>query len=133
MKNPFKKTAIVDTVINVGIGGAANVAMNYAFGKIDALASLGDTTKQAIKIAVGALAGTMTTNKYLRAAADGIATVGASELISGYLPVEETATEAPAGLPYGMIGRAGVKHLGNKAFKKKVAGVAATPSAFMDK
>ena len=128
MKNPFKKTAIVDTVINVGIGGAANVAMNYAFGKIDALASLGDTTKQAIKIAVGALAGTMTTNKYLRAAADGIATVGASELISGYLP-----TETVEGLPYGMIGRAGVKHLGNKAFKKKVAGVAATPSAFMDK
>ena len=128
MKNPFKKTAIVDTVINVGIGGAANVAMNYAFGKIDALASLGDTTKQAIKIAVGALAGTMTTNKYLRAAADGIATVGASELISGYLP-----TETVEGLPYGMIGRAGVKHLGNKAFKKRVAGVAATPSAFMDK
>ena len=132
MKNPFKKQAIVDTVINVGIGGAANVAMNYAFGKIDALASLGDTTKKAIKIAVGALAGTMTTNKYLRAAADGIATVGASELISDYLPVDE-ATEAPAGLPYGMIGRAGVRRLGNKAFRKKVAGVAATPSAFMDK
>lgn len=130
MKNPFKKSAIIDTVINVGVGGAANVAMNYAFGKIDALASLGDTTKQAIKIAVGALAGTMTTNKYLRAAADGIATVGASELISGYLPVGE---EGAAGLPYGMIGRAGVRRLGNKAFKKKVAGVAATPSAFMDK
>ena len=131
MKNPFKKTAIVDTVINVGIGGAANVAMNYAFGKIDALASLGDTTKQAIKIAVGALAGTMTNNKYLRAAADGIATVGASELISSYLPIDEVAPTT--GLPYGMIGRAGVKHLGNKAFKKRVAGVAATPSAFMDK
>lgn len=131
MKNPFKKQAIVDTVINVGIGGAANVAMNYAFSKIDALASLGDTTKKAIKIAVGALAGTMTTNKYLRAAADGIATVGASELISDYLPVEDA--EGAAGLPYGMIGRAGVRRLGNKAFKKKVAGVAATPSAFMDK
>ena len=129
MKNPFKKSAIIDTVINVGVGGAANVAMNYAFGKIDALASLGDTTKQAIKIAVGALAGTMTTNKYLRAAADGIATVGASELISGYLPIEEGA----AGLPYGMIGRTGVRRLGNKQFRKKVAGVAATPSAFMDK
>ena len=86
MKNPFKKSSIVDTVVNVGIGGAANVAVDYVFGSVDALATLGDTTKNAIKIAAGAIAGSMISNKYARAAADGIAVVGASNLIASYLP-----------------------------------------------
>ena len=108
----------MDTVVNVGVGGAANVAMDYAFAKVDALASLGGTTKKAIKIAVGAIGGAMTTNKYLRAAADGIATVGASELISSYIDTPAT-TE---GLPEGTIGR--VRHLGQRGFKRaKVAGM----------
>ena len=110
----------MDTVVNVGIGGAANVAMDYAFAKIDALASLGDTTKKAVKIAVGAIGGAMTTNKYLRAGLDGIATVGASELISSYIDTP-AATE---GLPEGTIGR--VRRLGQRGFKRaKIAGVGA--------
>ena len=121
MKNPFKKSAILDTVVNVGIGGAANVAMNYAFANIDALANLGDTTKKAVKIAVGAIGGAMTTNKYLRAGLDGIATVGASELISSYI---DEPTETPSGLPEGTIGR--VRRLGQRGFKRaKIAGVGA--------
>lgn len=108
----------MDTIVNVGVGGAANVAMDYAFAKIDALASLGDTTKKAVKIAVGAIGGAMTNNKYLRAAADGIATVGASELISDYI----TPTATTEGLPEGTIGR--IRRMGQRGFKRaKVAGV----------
>ena len=73
MKNPFKKSSIMDTVVNVGVGGAANVAVDYAWGKVDFLAGLGATTKNAIKIAGGAVLGSMVKNKYVRAAADGIA------------------------------------------------------------
>ena len=120
MKNPFKKSNIVDTLVNVGIGGAANVAMDYAFGQVDALASLGDTTKHIVKIAVGALGGSLTSNKYLRAAVDGIATVGASELVSSYLP-----TATPSGLPSGTIGRIARARLGQRGFARRarVAGV----------
>ena len=48
MKNPFKKQSIVDTLVNVGIGGAANVAVNYAFNRIDTLSTLTSTEKNAI-------------------------------------------------------------------------------------
>lgn len=117
MKNPFKKSSIIDTVVNVGVGGAANVAMDYAFGKVDFLASLGATTKNAVKVAAGALGGAMISNKYARAAFDGIAVVGASELISSLLPTSETT-----GLPEGTIGRV---RLGQRGFARRarVAGV----------
>lgn len=128
MKNPFKKSSIVDTLVNVGVGGAANVAMDYAFNSIDALASLGDTTKNAIKIAAGAIGGSMISNKYGRAALDGIAVVGVSNLIASYLP--SATTDTTSGLPEGMIGRLRV---GQKGFaRKRIAGVG-TPSALMSK
>lgn len=103
-KNLFKKSSIIDTVVNVGVGGAANVAFDYVVNQVDAIKSLGDTTVNAIKIAAGALVGSMVTNKVARAAADGVATVGAANLISG-LMADTTATEAASGLPYGTIGR----------------------------
>lgn len=129
MKNPFKKSSIVDTVVNVGVGGAANVAIDYVFGSVDALASLGDTTKNAIKIAAGALAGTMVKNKWARAAADGVAVVGASNLIASYLPTDAPATTE--GLPQGTIGRI---RLGQRGFRRAaVRGVAGSASSIMGK
>ncbi len=114
MKNPFKKSSIVDTIINVGVGGAANVAMDYARAQISTLASLEDTTYNAIKIAVGALGGSMSKNKYLRAAVDGIATVGAANLISGYI----TPDAAPAeGDPF--IGRL---RPGQRGYRRAIRG-----------
>lgn len=103
----------MDTVVNVGVGGAANVAIDYAVNQVDAVKSLGDTVINAGKIALGAVLGSMVSNKYLRAACDGVATVGVANLISGM--IEETA--APAGLPFGTIGR---PHLGNRAYKRVV-------------
>lgn len=129
MKNPFKKSSIVDTVVNVGIGGAANVAMDYVYANVDALASLGDTTKNAIKIAAGAVLGAMVSNKYARAAADGIATVGASNLIASYVTPEAEAPVTTEGLPSGTIGRI---RMGQRGFRRaRVAGVGNNPTAFM--
>lgn len=112
-KNLFKKQSIMDTVVNVGIGGAANVAVDYAVNQVESIKSLGDTAINAGKIVLGAVVGSMVGNKYLRAACDGVATVGVANLVSGL--IEETA--APAGLPFGTIGR---PRLGNQAYKRVV-------------
>lgn len=126
-KNPFKKQSIMDTVVNVGIGGAANVAIDYLVSQVDAVKSLGDTTINAAKVALGAVVGSMVSNKMLRAACDGVATVGVSNLVSGLL-----ADATPAsGMPYGTIGlpndTVGRIIPGNRAYRRahrKVSGVA---------
>lgn len=120
-KNPFKKQSIIDTVVNVGIGGAANVAIDYVVGQIDAIQSLGDTTINALKIATGAVVGSMVSDKFARAAADGVATVGVSNLIAG-LMADEPSPAPSSGLPYGTIGRV---RPGNRAYRRahKVSGV----------
>ena len=126
-KNPFKKQSIMDTVVNVGIGGAANVAIDYVVSQVEAIQSLCDTTINAAKIALGAVVGSMVSNKMLRAACDGVATVGVSNLVSGLL-----IDGAPAsGMPYGTIGlpkdTVGRIIPGNRAYRRahrKVSGVA---------
>ena len=120
-KNPFKKQSIIDTVVNVGIGGAANVAIDAVVGQFEAIQSLGDTTINALKIAAGAIVGSMVTDKFARAAADGVATVGVSNLIAG-LMADEPSPAPSSGLPYGTIGRV---RPGNRAYRRahKVSGV----------
>lgn len=129
-KNPFKKSSIMDTLTNVGIGGAANVAIDYIFDSVEALASVADY-KNYLKIAAGALGGSMVTNKYLRAAADGVAVVGVSNLIQDLMTTEESGNGNEGGegqqsgqgrLPEGTIGRP--MYLGQKGFKnmRKIAG-----------
>lgn len=133
MKNPFKKSSIIDTAINVGVGGAANAAMDYVFSQVEALASLEPMTKNIVKIVAGAVGGSMVSNKYVRAAADGVATVGVSNLIASYMSTEETTTPetaAPAGLAKGTIGRA--YRMGQRGFRK-VSGIAGEAGAFMAK
>lgn len=131
MKNPFKKSSIIDTVINVGIGGGANVAIDYLVDQVDMLKSVSSTYINAGKIVLGAFAGTMLKNKFARAAADGVATVGAANLVSGLI-TGDSATETPAttaGLAPGTIGRL---RLGNKAYRRGVRGVNGAAS-FMGK
>lgn len=120
-KNPFKKKSIIDTVLNVGIGGAANVAIDYVVDQVEALQSLGDTTINALKIAAGAVVGSMVSDKFARAAADGVATVGVSNLIAGLMAGEKTP-ESTGALPYGTI--AGRVIPGNRAYRRarKVSG-----------
>lgn len=122
MKNPFKKQSAIDTLINVGVGGAANVAVDYLINQVDFIKQWGDTTVNIIKIAGGAVVGSMVSNKYARLAADGVATVGVSNLISSFM--DEPSTEGAAGLPYGTIGRVrpGVAAY-KRARSRKVSGV----------
>ena len=120
MKNPFKKSSIIDTVVNVGIGGGANVAIDYLVDSVDMLKSLSSTYINAGKIVLGAFAGTMLKNKYARAAADGVATVGAANLVSSFITGSTATPEAAAGLPSGTIGRI---RLGNKNYRRGVRGV----------
>lgn len=146
MKNPFKLKNVISSATAIALGGAGNVAMDYAFKNISFLQTLGengsttpDTTKNAIKVAVGAVGGSLVPTKYgwLKSALDGTAIVGASELISSLINDTlpgEAPSEAPAGLPRGTIGRIsprrGVK-MGQKGFRK-VSGVAGnTASSFM--
>lgn len=129
MKNPFKKSSIIDTVVNVGIGGGANVAIDYLVDSVDMLKSLSSTYINAGKIVLGAFAGTMLKNKYARAAADGVATVGAANLVSGFITGSTATPEATAGLAPGTIGKL---HLGNKFYRRGVRGVAGAGS-FMGK
>ena len=128
MKNPFKKSSIVDTVLNVGIGGAANVAMDYVFSQfLSDQKWLTENVKNAIKIGAGAIGGSMVSGKaarYVRPALDGIATVGASNLISGLInDTDDETNKNTSGLPEGTIGRI---RLGQRGFARRarVAGVA---------
>lgn len=121
MKNPFKKSSIKDTVVAVGVGGAANVGFDYLYNLTGL--SLGETTKNAIKIAGGAILGSMVSSKIARAAADGIAVVGVSDLIASYVGGStSTATAVTTGLPEGTIGKI---RLGQRGFRRaRVAGLA---------
>mgnify|MGYP007069915708 CR=1 FL=1 len=133
-KNPFKKKSLMDTLTNVGIGGAANVAIDYIWDVAGLDATLtfesisADTLKNGIKILGGALAGGMISNKYGRAAADGVATVGVSNLIASLIDTTtstststSTSADGSAGLPHGTIGR--VPRYGRRAARARVAGL----------
>ena len=140
MAKLFKKSSAVDTLVNVGIGGAANVAMDYVFGLLPAetFASVQnpDTVKNAIKVAVGAFGGSMVSGssaKYVRPALDGIATVGASQLISGLLSSEtkennsgdNSGDQSKTGrIPF--MGGVGRMRMGQRGFRK-VAGTGVVP------
>lgn len=134
MKNPFKKSGIVETATKVVIGGAANVAIDAAVSGADFMSGVSETWVNVGKIVVGAVAGSMSKNKYIHAAADGIATVGASNLVKGLMDGTATTTTATAetasGLPWGTIGKS--YRLGNKAYRRS-RGTGAVPSTFMGK
>lgn len=125
MSKVFKKSSIVDTLVNVGIGGGANVAMDYLYGLIPekTFANVQNPTmiKNLIKVGVGVLGGSMVSGKsakYLRPAVDGIATVGASELISGLISGADDANNGGGSGTGGVafMGRAG-RRMGQRNFR----------------
>ena len=133
MKNPFKKQSIVDTLINVGVGGAANVLIDYAITLLPAETqkTLEGTTTHIAKIAIGAIGGSMAKNKYLRAATDGIAVVGVSNWVNELMTGEEKTTNnggenGPSGAPFIGTGRI---RTGQRGFRRGVRGTGAV--AFM--
>ena len=100
-KNPFKKGNVVDTLINVGVGGAGNVAADYLINNVDMLKSLDADTINLGKFVVGSVGSAMVSNKYVKALMDGFAVVGASNYISSLM-----ADQTTSGVPAGTIGRA---------------------------
>lgn len=136
MKNPFKKQSLTDTLINVGIGGGANVAIDYVWDMAGLDTTLetalgadssvsAETIKNVIKLAGGAIVGGMISNKYGRAAADGVAVVGASNLISGLMSGDKQTNlnnggedKGAAGLPYGTIGALRRGKMGQRTWRK---------------
>ena len=135
MKNPCKNQSIVDTLVNVGVGGAANVLIDYAITLLPAETqkTLEGTTTHIAKIAIGALGGSMAKNKYLRAATDGIAVVGVSNWVNELMTGEEgegkatnNGGENTAGAPFIGTGRI---RTGQRGFRRGVRGTGAV--AFM--
>ncbi|MBR6686834.1 MAG: hypothetical protein IKL69_05440 [Paludibacteraceae bacterium] len=101
-KNPFKKGNVVDTLINVGVGGAGNVAADYLINNVEMLKSLDADTINLGKFVVGSVGSAMVSNKYAKALMDGFAVVGASNYISSLMAESQTTS----GVPAGTIGRA---------------------------
>lgn len=103
-KNPFKKGNVVDTLINVGVGGAGNVAADYIIDSIqkDAKEPWSQDTINLGKFIIGSVGSAMVSNKYAKALMDGFAVVGASNYISSLMAESQTTS----GVPAGTIGRA---------------------------
>ena len=103
-KNPFKKGNVVDTLINVGVGGAGNVAADYIIDSIqkDAKEPWSPDTINLGKFIIGSVGSAMVSNKYAKALMDGFAVVGASNYISSLMAERQTTS----GVPAGTIGRA---------------------------
>lgn len=127
MKKLFKKQGVIDTTLALLVGGAGNAAMDMVVENVDALKSLNPLYINLIKIGVGVAGGSMTTNKTIHQATDGVAVVGASDIvksiIDGTFSFSGTEAAAPAaGLPAGTIGRL---RAGNRRFmtRHKVSGV----------
>lgn len=131
-KNLFKKQGVIDTLMALGLGGAGNAVMDMAVENVDALNSLNPTTINLIKVGVGVAGGALTTNKTIHQVTDGVAVVGASEIVKSIIDgsfslgsddtKDDDKKDSVTGLPYGTIGRL---RAGNAHFmrKRKVSGL----------
>lgn len=127
VKNPFKKGNVMDTVVSVGIGGASNVAIDYAVTEYNKTATtkIEADTVNLVKFIGGSIGSAMVGNKYLKAALDGIGVVGASNYLASIMESTTTGTgdgtgdgtgtgtgtgtgdSKTSGIPYGVVGRVG--------------------------
>lgn len=121
-KNPFKKSSILDTAINVGTGGAANAIVDVAVEYV--LPNTSDLYINAGKFVGGVVLGSMAgKNQMMRAAADGVATVGVANLIKTLVTDGFGGTdEKTSGFKRDVIGRmrAGHSRLARRVKRNKV-------------
>ena len=124
-KNPFKTKNITDALINVGIGGAANVGVDYICTRY--LSTTEQDTIDLVKGIGGAVGSTMVGNRFIKAAFDGIAVAGFSSYIRSQMAdsfaeaaaeaAAEKAAEGTSGVPYGTVGR--VRYIAPRAAKAR--------------
>lgn len=127
----FNTKSIIATGTAVLAAGAGSALADWLLAKYDVIPAEYAEYTNVGKVLIGAVAGSMMTNQIAKSAFDGIATVGAANLVAGWLPTTGTPEPTPAGLPEGMIGRL---RMGQKGFRKAgIRGVASTPAALMSK
>lgn len=124
-KKLFDTKNIIDTAVNVGIGGAANVAIDYAVQNVEALSDMEQSTINLGKFALGVIGSAMVSDKMVKAAFDGVATVGISNFVANILNSDNQATTT-AGVPDGTIGARKYvpsrRALANRLRKQQVSG-----------
>ena len=124
-KKLFDTKNIIDTAVNVGIGGAANVAIDYAVQNVEALSDMEQSTINLGKFALGVIGSAMVSDKMVKAAFDGVATVGISNFVANILNSDNQATTT-AGVPAGTIGARKYvpsrRALANRLRKQQVSG-----------
>lgn len=132
-KNPFKKDSIIDTAINVGTGGAANALVDMAVNSV-----LPNTDPMYVNIGKfvgGVVLGSMAPkNQMLRAATDGIATVGVANLVSDLVANGfggSSSGEGAAGFKNDVMGRVRANH-SRLARRIKMRGVSNGSNNIMD-
>lgn len=105
MAKKFKKSGLTETLINVGTGGAANALVDVAVEYVAPNTS--DMYVNIGKLVGGVvLSSTMSSNKMMRAAADGVATVGAANLVKSLISDGfGGSSEGTAGFKRDVIGR----------------------------
>ena len=131
----FKKFNLNSALSNATamvFAGAGSAGVDWLLKKYDVIPGDWDETiVNAVKVAGGALLASMVDSKTLygipKAAGDGIATVGAYNLVAAMLPEAEEKkpgdddTKTPGYLPEGTIGRI---RMGQRGFRRaRVAGV----------
>ena len=102
-KKLFDTKNIIDTAVNVGLGGAANVAIDSAVQNVEALSAMDQSTINIGKFVLGVIGSAMVSDKMVKAAFDGVATVGISNFVSDMLASDDAATTT-AGVPAGTVG-----------------------------
>ena len=113
----FNTKSVIATGTAVLAAGAGSAVADWLLAKYDVIPAEYAEYTNVGKVLIGAVAGSMLTNQIAKSAFDGIATVGAANLVAGWLPTEtkeETAT--PAGLPEGTI--SGRLRMGQRGFRK---------------
>lgn len=123
----FNTKSVIATGTAVLAAGAGSAVADWLLAKYDVIPAEYAEYTNVGKVLIGAVAGSMMTNQIAKSAFDGIATVGAANLVAGWLPTETKEPAAPAaGLPEGTIGRI---RMGQKGFRKAIRGV--NGAAFM--
>ena len=129
----FNTKSVIATGTAVLAAGAGSAVADWLLTKYDVIPAEYAEYTNVGKVLLGAVAGSMMTNQIAKSAFDGIATVGAANLVAGWLPTEtKDEPAAAAGIdPQSMIGRL---RMGQKGFRRAgVRGVASTPAALMNK
>lgn len=124
----FNTKAAIKTGTSVLVGGVGSAVADWLLDKYQIVPAQYQQYTNLGKVILGAIAGSMVKNEMVKSAFDGIATIGAANLVAEYMPdnatTTTTTTAAPAGLPQGTIGALRLGQRGFRRGAKRVSGLA---------